>query len=206
LERRYTMDADEIKEEIAHQRALREEHRKLLRVLERQAAKFGIHVPPYIQIEIDALIEQIQHCEQKIENLGGISYKGNLTKKQYDISSELGMNYTLPISEQLQFNAHESPASIYSSILSDFHTKLMTALVNHPNRNKVVLTIDLWGIFTSIVDTPQDWNEIVIRAVNIKEMLDFGASPKDLYKIADDLQEITRKIDRYTWGKDNHLT
>lgn len=60
------MDADEIKEEIAHQRTLQREYRKRLRVLEAQAAKFGIYVPPHIQIEIDEMNEKISDCENAI--------------------------------------------------------------------------------------------------------------------------------------------
>ena len=59
------MDADEIKEEIAHQRLLQKEYRRRLRVLEQQAAKFGdAHVPPHIQIEIDDITEKIQETER----------------------------------------------------------------------------------------------------------------------------------------------
>ncbi len=60
------MDADEIREEIAHNKALIKEYKKSLRVLELQAAKFGLHVPPYIQIEIDEIRERVQSFEQSV--------------------------------------------------------------------------------------------------------------------------------------------
>ncbi len=69
------MDADEIKAEIAHQRILQKEYRKRLRVLEEQAAKFGIYVPPQIQIEIDELIEKIEACETKIRQFEALLQK-----------------------------------------------------------------------------------------------------------------------------------
>jgi hypothetical protein len=63
------MNADEIKEEILHQRDLQKEYRKRIRVLEKQAAKFGdAYVPPHIQVEIDELTEKIQACEQTVKN------------------------------------------------------------------------------------------------------------------------------------------
>jgi hypothetical protein len=63
------MDADEIKEEIAHQRVLQKEYRKRLRVLEQQAAKFGdTYVPPHIQVEIDELAEKVKRCENKVND------------------------------------------------------------------------------------------------------------------------------------------
>jgi hypothetical protein len=61
------MDANELKEEILHQRELQKEYRKRLRVLEKQAAKFGIYVPPHVQIEVDELQEKISECEQEID-------------------------------------------------------------------------------------------------------------------------------------------
>ena len=61
------MDTDELREEIQHQRELQKQYRKRLRVLEQQVAKFGIHVPAYIQIEIDEINEMNQDCEQKIQ-------------------------------------------------------------------------------------------------------------------------------------------
>src|SRR6266487_4792495 len=62
------MDADELKEEIAHCQALIKDYTKRLRVLERQAAKFGIHVPPQIQVEIDELAEKIQKLTKTVDD------------------------------------------------------------------------------------------------------------------------------------------
>ena len=61
------MDADELREEIQHQRELQKTYRKRLRVLEQQAAGFGdLYVPPHIKDEIDELNGKIQDCEHKI--------------------------------------------------------------------------------------------------------------------------------------------
>lgn len=60
-------DPEEIKEEIEHQKGLIKDYRKRLRVLERQAAVFGLQIPPYIQIEIDEITQRIETCETKIE-------------------------------------------------------------------------------------------------------------------------------------------
>ena len=45
------MDADELKEEIAHQRTLQKEYRKRLRVLEQQAASLGGPASPDLDLE-----------------------------------------------------------------------------------------------------------------------------------------------------------
>src|SRR5262245_56321920 len=58
-----TMDADEIKEEIAHQQALIREYKKHLRVLELQSASFGLSCPPHIITEIDRLKSKIREFE-----------------------------------------------------------------------------------------------------------------------------------------------
>src|SRR3954471_14380359 len=53
-----------LKEDIDHKFQLLDTHTKHLRVLETQAAKFGLHLPPYIQIELDdirATIQQLTH-------------------------------------------------------------------------------------------------------------------------------------------------
>jgi len=62
------MDDDEIKEEIAHNRVLIKEYNKHLKVLELQAAKFGLHIPSYIQVEIDELNKNIQECKRLIHD------------------------------------------------------------------------------------------------------------------------------------------
>jgi hypothetical protein len=62
------MDADELKEEIEHQKGLIKAYRKRLRILERQAAGFGaLYVPTHIQTEIDDLMGKIEACKKKIE-------------------------------------------------------------------------------------------------------------------------------------------
>jgi CheY-like chemotaxis protein len=61
------MDADEIKEEIAHQRALKKEYSKRIRALELQAAKFGLYTPSYIPVEIDDLLKEIAKINNFIE-------------------------------------------------------------------------------------------------------------------------------------------
>src|SRR5262245_39101173 len=68
------MNADEIKEEIEHQRILQKEYRKRLRVLEQQAAKFGIYVPPHLEIEIDDIKEKIRDCEKQIDSLDRLKF------------------------------------------------------------------------------------------------------------------------------------
>jgi hypothetical protein len=61
------MRADEIEQDIEHKLELVKNYRTRQRVLEEQAALFGLHVPAHIQIEIGTLSEKIQTCEQKIE-------------------------------------------------------------------------------------------------------------------------------------------
>ncbi len=57
--------------EIAHNRTLIEAYTKSLRVLEVQAAKFGMFVPPYMQIEIDTVKADRQRCIDTIARLQG---------------------------------------------------------------------------------------------------------------------------------------
>jgi DNA-binding NarL/FixJ family response regulator len=61
------MNHDLTDEELAHYQALIIEHTKRLRVLEIQAAQFGLHTPPYIHIELEAVREQIQLLQQAFE-------------------------------------------------------------------------------------------------------------------------------------------
>lgn len=58
---------DEIKEEIEHKRTLIKDYTRRLRVLERQVAKFGLHTPSYIQVEIEEINENIQILISEIE-------------------------------------------------------------------------------------------------------------------------------------------
>jgi hypothetical protein len=61
------MDADELKEEIAHQKVLIQDYSKRLRVLEKQSASFGSYTPPYIQVEIDETNRVIRSYKEKID-------------------------------------------------------------------------------------------------------------------------------------------
>jgi hypothetical protein len=54
-ERIQHMDPQALREEVEHLKELIKVHTKTLRALELQAAKFGIYVPPFIQIEIDEI-------------------------------------------------------------------------------------------------------------------------------------------------------
>ncbi len=61
------MDADELREEIAHQRGLQKHHRKRLRALERQVAMLGrAKVPFYVLQDIKKIDEEVQSCEHKV--------------------------------------------------------------------------------------------------------------------------------------------
>ena len=60
------MNSEDIKAEIQHQHELISGYRKRQRILEQQAAVFGLQVPPHIQIEIDELGDKIQSCGQRI--------------------------------------------------------------------------------------------------------------------------------------------
>jgi CheY-like chemotaxis protein len=83
------MDTDELEEEIQHQRILRKEYRKRLRVLQQQAAKFGeTYVPPHVQVEIDDLEEKIQGCDQVIK-----IFEQTLTNQKQELTSPI---QTLP--------------------------------------------------------------------------------------------------------------
>jgi hypothetical protein len=63
------MDADEVKKEIVHQRELIKEFREHLRILEIQAAKYGLLAPPHIQTEIEGVKKSIQSCKLHIERV-----------------------------------------------------------------------------------------------------------------------------------------
>ena len=47
------------------------DHTKRLRALERQAAQFGLTVPPHIQIELDEIKAAVQAIEREIAALEG---------------------------------------------------------------------------------------------------------------------------------------
>lgn len=61
------MDIQALQEEIDHTKKLIKVYLKRLRILEIQAATFGILVPPHIQIEIDTTKENIQKCHFSID-------------------------------------------------------------------------------------------------------------------------------------------
>jgi hypothetical protein len=63
------MDADELKEEILHQRELQKEYRKRLRALGTQQAKLGIRADPSVETEIEDMRNQVLACEQRISVL-----------------------------------------------------------------------------------------------------------------------------------------
>jgi hypothetical protein len=65
--RAIAMNAEEIQETMAHHRALANELRKRLRILEQTAAKFGeLYVPPHIQSEIDDIKAKLPEYERLV--------------------------------------------------------------------------------------------------------------------------------------------
>ena len=63
------VDAEDLAEEIAHYRTLIKESQKRLRVLEVQSVKFGLEVPPHIQLEVDTINERIKAYKDDINRL-----------------------------------------------------------------------------------------------------------------------------------------
>lgn len=63
------MSINELQEDIDHNKELISSYKKSLRILELKAAKFGLHIPLYVQIEIDSTNERISASEEKIKQL-----------------------------------------------------------------------------------------------------------------------------------------
>ena len=63
------MHSQENQEEIDHLNGLVTNHTKYLRVLENQAATFGLYVPPHIKTEIDDVSGKIQRLRQRIQDI-----------------------------------------------------------------------------------------------------------------------------------------
>jgi hypothetical protein len=61
--------AEAIDEQVTHYRTLIKESQKRLRFLEVQSVKFGIEVPPHIQLEVDTINENIRTYQNKIKLL-----------------------------------------------------------------------------------------------------------------------------------------
>jgi hypothetical protein len=63
------VNAEDIDEQVTHYRTLIKESQKRLRFLEVQSVKFGIEVPPHIQLEVDTINENIRTYQNKIKLL-----------------------------------------------------------------------------------------------------------------------------------------
>jgi hypothetical protein len=64
------MTADDLNEELQHQRDVQSEYRKRLRVLERQAARFDMgYVPSHILTEKDDINRKLRECRRNIDEL-----------------------------------------------------------------------------------------------------------------------------------------
>jgi len=82
------MDANELKEEIVHQRMLIQEHQRHLRLLEIQVAKFGLSAPTHLQIEINEMTDAIQRCKEKIETIKR-DFIARLSEEYIQLSNDL---------------------------------------------------------------------------------------------------------------------
>jgi hypothetical protein len=60
---------EDTNEQVTHYRTLIKESQKRLRFLEVQSVKFGIEVPPHIQLEVDTINENIRTYQNKIKML-----------------------------------------------------------------------------------------------------------------------------------------
>src|SRR5262249_14998222 len=95
------MDANELKEEIVHQRMLIQEHQRHLRLLEIQAAKFGLSAPTHLQLEITEVADAVQKCREKIETIKR-DFIARLSEEYIQLSSDLKLalnqrNSTWPV-------------------------------------------------------------------------------------------------------------
>jgi hypothetical protein len=63
------VNTEDIDEQVTHYRTLIKESQKRLRFLEVQSVKFGIEVPPHIQLEVDTINENIRTYQNKIKLL-----------------------------------------------------------------------------------------------------------------------------------------
>jgi hypothetical protein len=61
------MDYEAVKKEIERTKVLLREHRKYFSKLELKAAKFGLHLPPYLEVEIDNTKEKIDICVKRLD-------------------------------------------------------------------------------------------------------------------------------------------
>jgi hypothetical protein len=95
------MDIQTLREEIDHAKELIKIHIKTLRVLEKQAAKFSIHVPSYIQVEMDDINKDIQKTNKiiKIKELI-IASQNNINMCKSSIDS-----FTLLINKSTEYIA-----------------------------------------------------------------------------------------------------
>jgi hypothetical protein len=65
------MDDDITRDEIDHKRSLIETHTKRRRALEEQVARFGLHAPPHIKLDLDDVKSAIAALEREIAALEG---------------------------------------------------------------------------------------------------------------------------------------
>ncbi len=80
------MDSNsDLEEDIAHNWQLIREHKRVLRVLELRAAKFGLHVPPYVQIEIDEIKNTINSLVSYINELEKTRSSAQAKEEQREI-------------------------------------------------------------------------------------------------------------------------
>lgn len=63
------MDTDAIREEVHRTVALYKEHEKYLKKLELKAAKFGIHTPIPLDVELEDTKEKMRICKRRLELL-----------------------------------------------------------------------------------------------------------------------------------------
>ena len=95
------MHANELKEEIVHQRMLIQEHQKHIRLLEMQAAKFGLSAPTHLQIEINETTDAMQKCREKIDTIKR-DFIAKLSEEYIQLSNDLKLalnqrNSTWPV-------------------------------------------------------------------------------------------------------------
>ncbi len=102
----------------------------------------------------------------------------------------------------------QNPEMDYLRVFIDFETKLRTALSGSVKDDRIT-PMALWRQFASRADVPKEWNEIVQEAMQFRNSIAHGRtegiSEEKLSKIATSLQDITTKIDKYTWGKIDKL-
>jgi hypothetical protein len=194
------MNSKDIEQDISHNQELIQLHTKSLHILELKIAQFGMHSPPYMEIEADMIRQRISICKANIEELKSLLTPQNHNHAMVDYSDISKQRVLMLITEFV--------INLYRKIgIEKFSSESISRLFLSKSEKMCIKIFyyDALGYINILIGIGVDWqyrSEIYEESINsvseIYEIIgDYIKNTKDVLN-AENMKIVYEEFDIYT--------